>query len=301
MHPRLVVDRGAELFKRGCGELAGGWTAKQGSVEQAADEGVAGLVHMAAVDRVLEARLRRELLPGGVEEVGEGEAPLLGDGLGGVAVEGERIVLGLSVGQVGAAAGLDRDGRHDHEPWGCLRVVAGILLRQFIKKLLVVGRELGHAFRPGERLVEAEEEQVGVGAEGGHGIVELRVVTRPLAVADLVGGAGEVADHEVLAGETLVEQGLEVAEEAHPFCGGVAQEGDPLAVEHLKGKPAGRQRRSGGPRRNGQNLAGRGERIGVLSYGFIGGTRDDRGREGQQERDEGSSSSDAATEAAAGR
>ena len=256
---------------------------------------------MAAVDRLLEARLRRELFPGGVEEVDEGEAPLLGDGLRGIAVEGERTILGIGVGQVGAAAGLDRDRRHDHEPRGGLGVVAGILMCQFIKELLVVGRELGHAPRSGERLVEAEEEQVGVGAKGSHGIVELRVVARTLAVADLVGGAGEVADHEVLAGKPLVQEGLEVAKEVHPFGGGVAQKGDPLAVEHLKGEPAGRQGRAGGPRRNGQNLAGRGERIGVLSRGFVGGTRDHRGRERQQERNEAGSSSDAATEEAAGR
>jgi uncharacterized protein len=37
----------------------------------------------------------------------------------------------------------------------------------------------------------------------------------------------------VLAGETLVKQGLKVTEEAHPFGGGVAQEGAPLAFEHF--------------------------------------------------------------------
>ena len=105
----------------------------------------------------------------------------------------------------------------------------------------------------------------------------------------------------MLAGESLVEESLEVAEEVHPFGGGVAQKGDPLAVEHLKGEPAGRQGRAGGPRRNGQNLAGRGKRIGVLPRGFVGGTRDHRGRERQQERNEAGGSSDAATEGAAGR
>ena len=98
MHPRLIVDRGAKLFKRGGGELARGGAAEQGPVEEAADEGVAGFVDMAAVDRVLESRLGRELLPGGIEEVDEREAPLLGDGLGGVAVEGERIILLLGIG-----------------------------------------------------------------------------------------------------------------------------------------------------------------------------------------------------------
>ena len=250
--------------------MARGGAAEQGPVEEAADEGVAGFVDMAAVDRVLESRLGRELLPGGIEEVDEREAPLLGDGLGGVAVEGERIILLLGIGQVGTAAGLDRDGRHDHEPRSSLRVVAGILTREFVEELLVVGCKRGDAPRPGERLIEPEEEQVGVGAEGGERVVEFRVVARPLPIGHFVGRAGKVADHEVLAGKSLVHERFEVAEEIHPLGGGVADEHDPLAIKHLQRQPARRQRGPRGPRRDGEQVAGRLQGVGFLDR-LVGG------------------------------
>ena len=78
-----------------------------------------------------------------------------------------------------------------------------------------------------------------------------------MTVAHLISGAGEIAHHEFLSREPLVQQRFKVSEEVHPLGGRVAYKRDPLAIEQSERQPTCRQRRPGGPRRGLENLAGR--------------------------------------------
>ena len=168
-----------------------------------------------------------------VENVGEGQAPGRGHVADGVAIPGQDRVPLSRTGQR-CVGRLDGDRRDEHQPrWG-LGIVAGILGRQFVEELPVVGLELLDASGPGKRLVEPEEHKIGVGAEGSQRVVKLCVVAWSLADCHLLGRAGKVADDELLAGEPLVEERLKVAEQVHPLGGRVADQCDSLEVEKLK-------------------------------------------------------------------
>ena len=74
----------------------------------------------------------------------------------------------------------------------------------------------------------------------------------------------------MLAGKSLVHERFEVAEEIHPLGGGVADEHDPLAIKHVQRQPARRQRGPRGPRRDGEQVAGRLQGVGFLDR-LVGG------------------------------
>ena len=236
MDPRFVDDGSPELLEailcQGCHlRLAG--PVEEETVEEVSHDRIAGGIHMAAIDRELQAGGGGEGPLRVGEEIDKGDAPGLGHVAGGVAVEGEGGILLGGIGEERVARGLDGDRRDDHEPGRRARVVARIAPREVIEQLLVVGAELCHPLLASKRLVEPEEEEEGVGAKGGQRIVERRVVAAALTIGHLVGRSGEVADDQMLAREALVKERLKLPEEVHPFGGRVPHQGHALAIEQL--------------------------------------------------------------------
>ena len=219
---------------------------------------------MAAVDRELASRLGREGVARGVEEIDEREPLLRGDVASGVAIERQILVLSVGIGHERIARGLDGDRRHDHEPRRRFGLVTRILRGQLTEQIEIVGLKFLHAAGAGERLIESEEEQVGVGAEGSHRIVELRVVAGPLPVGNFVGRPGDVPHDEFLVGKALVQERLEVPEDVHPLGGRIAIDRDPLAVDELERQSARGQGRARRPPSGSKQLAGRLERVGLF-------------------------------------
>ena len=241
MDPRLVDHGGAELLEAILRQelyrrLAGPF--EEGTVEEVSHDRIAGGIHMAAIDRELQSRGGGEGSLRVGEEIDTGDAPGLGHVAGGVSVESEGGILLGGIGEEPITRGLDGDRRDDHEPGEGTGVVARIAACEFIEQLRVVGAELRHPFWAGKRLIETEEEQEGVGAEGGQRIVERRVVAPALTIGHLVGRSGEVANDQMLVGKALVEECFKLPEEVHPFGGRVSHQRHPLAIEQLQRQAA---------------------------------------------------------------
>ena len=253
----LLVQLGAEL---GVKILRRAGLAEQPFVQQPRDGFVAVGVQVNAVVRELENRARVSLLRR-IEEVHEGHAQLRCHRCHRVGVELEVRVVGLAVGEVRVTEILVGDGRDEHEPG---RAAAGVvLLARVLDEVGEVGLELRHARRPGEGFVEAEEgEDDGGLAErevlvGGTEVLRAQprgedfVALGVIGVLDdqlglevhLVGGEGEVADDEVVLGESLVEERLPVVVVLHPLGQRVADKTD--VVAGFKSQASGRGGRGG--------------------------------------------------------
>ena len=269
----LFVHLGADLLVDDAGRLA-----EDGLELDRGEGGVAGGVHVDAV--MGERRLGGgvELLGGG-EEVDERDAVGLGDGGHGGRVERE--VLVVVGGQLGVViSGLqvlmgDRGEEDDADL--ALAVVGGEGLLQPAVEVRLEGVEPGLA---GERLVEAPvgEDHVGVEVRagvvsdlgladlGGQGaglhvqeIVQAGHFVRAVGLhADFVAGEAEVADHELVVRERLVDQRLEVAVVLLPVGEAAADEGDVITL--LEGEVLGRD---GGESEQGQQEGGQ------LAHGFL--------------------------------
>ena len=279
MDPRLIDDGGPELLeailRQGCDPRLAGPFEEQ-PVEEVSHERIAGGIHMAAIDRELQPGGGGEAALGFGEEIDKGDAAGLGHVAGGVAIEGEGGILRGSIGEERIAGGLDGDRRDDDEPRGGASVIARIAAREVIEQLLVAGPELRHPFRARKRLIEAEEEEEGVGAESRQRIVERRVVAPALTIGHLVGRSGEVADDQMLVGEALVEERFKLPEEVHPFGGRISHQRHPLAIEQLQRQAALGKGRAGRARLGLEQFAGGAEGrlalvLGSLLFGGLFG------------------------------
>ena len=116
MHPRLVVDRGAQRFVVGRADVGRVRGLEERLVQQHADGAVAGFAHVAAVDGVLKSGGGGERREGRREQVDKREAPLRGDFGDGLGIELEAGVLLRSGGQIRVAGRLERERRDQDEP-----------------------------------------------------------------------------------------------------------------------------------------------------------------------------------------
>ena len=220
-----------------------------------------------------------ELLGGG-EEVDERHAVGLGDGGHGGRIQGEvLVVLGGELGvEVRGLQVFVRDRGEEDDADLALAVVGGEGLLEPAVEVRLEGLEAGLA---GEGLVEAPvgEDHVGVevraGVIGDLGLADLGGQGAGLHVeevvepghfvgamglhADFVAGEAEVADHEVMLREGLMDQGLEVAVVLLPVGEAAADEGDVITL--LKGEVLGRD---GGESEQGQQEGGQ------LAHGVSG-------------------------------
>ena len=234
-----------------------------------------------------------ELLGGG-EEVDERDAIGLGDGghRGGV----EREVLVVVGGQLGVEVGglqvFVRDRGEEDDADLALAVVGGEGRLEPGVEVRLEGLETGLT---GEGLVEApvSEDHVGVevraGVVGDLGLADLGGQGAGLHVeevvdagdfvravrlhADFVAGEAEVADHEVMLRERLVDQGLEVAVVLLPVGEAAADEGDVVTL--LEGEVLGRD---GGESEQGQQEGGQ------LAHGVSGFGKKRKGHAGRHGR-----------------
>ena len=249
----LLVHLGADLLVDDAGGLA-----EDGLELDRGESRVTGGVHVDAVEG--ERRLGRgvELLGGG-EKIDEGDAVGLGDAVHGGRVERE--VLIVVSGQLGVEVrGLQvfvRDRGEEDDADLALAVVGGEGRLQPAVEVLLEGLEAG---RTGEGFVEApvSEDHVGVevraGVVGDLGLADLGGQGAGLHVeevvktghfigtvrlhADFVAGEAEVADHEVVVRERLMDQRLEVAVVLLPVGEAAADEGDVVTL--LEGEVLGR-------------------------------------------------------------
>ena len=166
---------------------------------------------MAAVDRELHARIGLKGRLGGIENVDKCDPAFRRHIAGGGPIGCKFRIPGGGHGQERITRLLDGDRCNDHEPGRSLGVITRVGLREFIQERVVVLLEPLHSTGTGERFIEAEEQQHRVSAEGGERIVELRVVARPLSLADLISRPGEVANHKLLVRKPLVKERLEMS------------------------------------------------------------------------------------------
>ena len=231
-----------------------------------------------------------ELLGGG-EEVDELDAVGLGDAGHGVRVEGEiLVVVGGELGvEVGGLQVFVRDRGEEDDADLALAVVGR---EGLLEPAVEVGLEGVEARRAGEGLVEAPvgEDHVGVEVRagvvgdlgladrGGQGaglhveeVIDARDFVGAVRLyADFVAGEAEVADHELVLRERLMNQGLEVAVVLLPVGEAAADEGDVITL--LKGEVLGRD---GGESEQGEQEGGQ------LAHGVSGFGKKRKGHAGR--------------------
>ena len=240
---------------------------------------------MDAVDRERLGGGGEKLLRGS-EEVHELDAVSLGDFSHGSGIEAEvLIIIGDDVGvEVRRLEVFVREGGEEHDAGLALAEIGGERdFQEFIEGDLEV-RQAGFAF---EVFIEAPVSEHHVGVEVGAGVVgdagladhlglvarhhveevvEGRDFVRAVRLegglvageaevrVDFVTREAEVADHELLLGEALVDQGLEVAVVLLTVGKTAADDGDVIAILQLKGLGGGRRDGSQG-QQEGEQLA----------------------------------------------
>ena len=231
-----------------------------------------------------------ELLGGG-EEVDELHAIGLGDGGHGGGVEREvLVILGGELGvEVRGLQVFVRDRGEEDDADLALAVVGGEGRLEPGVEVRLEGVEAG---RTGEGLVEAPVSEDHVGMEvragvvgdlgladrGGQGaglhveeVVDARDFVGAVRLhADFVAGEAEIADHELVLRERLMDQGLEVAVVLLPVGEAAADEGDVVTL--LEGEVLGRD---GGESEQGEQEGGQ------LAHGVSGFGKKGKGHAGR--------------------
>ena len=251
----FLGDEGAEFLGRG-GVEGGRGRAEEGLEDFGGEGGVAGFAEVNAVDgegAALGEGGGGEFLGRG-EEIDERDAGLVAGDLGhGGGVEGEVPVVGGGDGELGAGELLVGDrGEEDEAGWSDAVVGLGA-------DVVHVGFEILFEFRQalgaGEGFVVAEKDEDDAGLDLGEPLVGGAEIFGASAGDDLVAGGGEIAEGEVMLGEFLGDERLQMVVMLHAVGEGVADDGDALAgvegdggVDGAEGRglSAGSGRRSGG-------------------------------------------------------